>query len=97
MTPIDPQQAQQTAQVLLTFLSDENVSVPANLIEGIVNGKAMLRGILSNQLFICAATPAPAAKAETGKPKDTVVEDEPEDEDEGKELVTEDDTTKSAD
>ena len=53
MVPLPKEQVNQTCQTLLAFLSDDSVSVPAPMIEGIVSGKSLLRGILSGQLAIC--------------------------------------------
>lgn len=53
LTPINVEQVQQSAQVALAFLSDGSVSVPANMLEGIVSSKSLLRGIISGQLIVC--------------------------------------------
>jgi hypothetical protein len=65
MTPLPAEQVQQASQVLLAFLDSDGASVPGNMIEGVVSGKSLLRGILSGALVVCqtapAAPPAPAA------------------------------------
>ena len=67
LQPINTEQVQQTAQTLLAFLSDENVSVPAPMLEGIVSGKSLLRGIMAGQLVICANQEAPPAPTDAPK------------------------------
>lgn len=53
MQPIPAEQVQNTAQILLTYLDDENNSTPNHMLEGIVSGKSLLRGILAGHLVIC--------------------------------------------
>lgn len=66
LTPINQEQVQQTAQVLLSFLSDERVSIPAPILEGVVSGKSLLRALLAGELVICAnkSEPKPAIPLE---------------------------------
>jgi len=66
--PINEEQVQQTADLLLSFLSDASVSVPAPLVDGIVSGKSLLRGLVSGQLVVCTAV-QPEAKATPAKKK----------------------------
>lgn len=66
LTPLNQEQVQQTSQILLAFLSDQSVSVPGNLLEGVVSGKSLLRGIVSGQLVLCQNQ----AGAPGGDPKD---------------------------
>jgi len=70
LQPLDQEQVQSTAQVLLSYLEDGSNRTPNNMLEGIVSGKSLLRGILSGQLLICTkaagipAPPAPSAEAD---------------------------------
>ena len=82
LKPINQEQVQQTSQVMLAFLSEESVSIPGNLLEGIVSGKSLLRGIIQGQLLVCqnakgeavaAPSPAPEADVET----DVEVDEDP--------------------
>jgi hypothetical protein len=57
--PIDEEPVKQAAQLLLSFLSDASVSVPAPLVDGIVSGKTLLRGIINGQLVVCAPADEP--------------------------------------
>jgi hypothetical protein len=52
MRIVPAEQVQQTVQVLLTFLDSENAKVPGNLLDGVVSGKSLLRGLLNGQLVI---------------------------------------------
>lgn len=56
LQPINQEQVQQTAQIVLTYLDDPENRTPNNMLEGIVSGKSLLRGILAGQLFVCAKT-----------------------------------------
>jgi len=58
------EQVQQAAQVMLALLSDESVSVPGNLLEGVVSGKSLLRAIVQGSLVVCTEEPS-AAEAKT--------------------------------
>jgi len=69
LQPVNQEQVQQTAQVLLAFLSDESVSVPGNMLEGIVSGKSILRGIIQGQLLVCQNVPSEAVVAKDEEPK----------------------------
>lgn len=53
MTPINQEQVNQTAQMLLVYLEDPKNVTPNNMLEGIVSGKSLLRGILSGSLVVC--------------------------------------------
>jgi hypothetical protein len=52
MRIVPAEQVQQTVQVLLTFLDSENAKVPGNLLDGVVSGKSLLRGLLNGQLVV---------------------------------------------
>jgi len=55
MQPIpNHDQALQAVQVLLTVLSDEGSSTPNHLLEAVVSGKSILRGLIQGQLMLCA-------------------------------------------
>jgi len=76
LQPINQEQVQQTAQVLLAFLSDESVSVPGPMLDGVVSGKSLIRGLVSGQLIICQNVEGspqgdkpPAAKKKVAKKK----------------------------
>lgn len=53
LRPIDPNQIQRTAQVVLSVLDSDDTRIPGSLAEGVASGKSLLRGILQGQLFIC--------------------------------------------
>ncbi len=53
LQPINKDHVQQTAQILLAYLDDERNATPNNMLEGIVSGKSLLRGILGGQLILC--------------------------------------------
>ena len=68
MTPLDKETVIQTAQIVLAYLSRPDNSTPNDMLEGIVSGKSLLRGLVSGQLIVCTATdveapPAPKKKA----------------------------------
>jgi len=84
MQPLPPEQIQATAQVLLAFLDSDGATVPGNLLEGVVSGKSILRGILQGTLVVCQvgvpamppvevpkpeAEPEPVAKKKVAKKK----------------------------
>ena len=79
MKPIqNHDQALGSIQVLLTVLSDENSSTPNNLLEGVVSGKSILRGLLQGGIVLCSAEeagkappppPPPAPKKTAAKKK----------------------------
>lgn len=52
MKLIPQEQVQQTAQILLAFLDSDGASVPGSMLEGVLSGKSMLRGILGGQLGV---------------------------------------------
>ena len=75
MTPIQQEQVQQVAQVLLSVMSDERCVTPNNLVEGVVSGKQLLKAIVAGQLVVCvpfqeATPPAPEAAPGVGDEKD---------------------------
>lgn len=54
--PTDQQeQIKNVAGGLVTFLSDESVIVPGNMVEGIVSGKSLLRALAEGKLVLCEA------------------------------------------
>ena len=62
LKPFAPEQIQSTAQIVLAYLDDPANNTPNNMLEGIVSGKSLLRGIVSGQLVVCQTQPeAPAA------------------------------------
>jgi hypothetical protein len=65
LQPINQEQVQKTTQILLAFLSDEKVSIPGSMLEGIFSAKSLLNGILSGNLLVCqnAADKKPDAPA----------------------------------
>jgi len=68
--PLHQEQVIQTAQVLLAYLENPMNSTPNNMVEGIVSGKSLLRGILSGELVICKpGNAAPAPKKKVAKKK----------------------------
>lgn len=58
MQPIPTEQIQSTVQVLLAFLDSDGANVPGNMLEGVVSGKSLLRGILTGNLVVCQVPPA---------------------------------------
>lgn len=65
MQKIPSEQIQQPVQILLTFLDSDGASVPGNLLEGVVSGKSILRGLLSGSLGLVSLNQQPAAAAPT--------------------------------
>lgn len=77
MKPVNPEQVQQTAQIMLAFLSEETTSIPGNMAEGIVSGKSLLRGIVGQQLFVCQPEQkAPKKEPDLLEPKEPVEGDD---------------------
>lgn len=66
MREVPIEQIQKTVQVLLAFLDSDGANVPGSMIEGIVSGKSLLRGLLNGQLIVAQPeTPKlPTAPAE---------------------------------
>ena len=62
LQPLNEEHVQKTTQILLAYLDDERNVTPNNMLEGIVSGKSLLRGILSGNLVICQ-------RAEAAEPK----------------------------
>lgn len=56
--PVNEEQVQQTAQIILTYLDDPGNKTPNNMLEGIVSGKSLLRGIIAGALVVCHKEPA---------------------------------------
>lgn len=52
MRAVPAEQIQQTVQVLLAFLDSDGAQVPGSMIEGVVSGKSLLRGLLNGQLIV---------------------------------------------
>ena len=71
MTPLNPEQVQNTAQHLLALLDRDDVSIPGSLAEGVVSGKSLLRGILAGGLVVCQvdSPDAPPADKPPATPK----------------------------
>lgn len=65
MTPLPADQVQKTAQILLAFLDSDGAVVPGSLVEGVVSGKSLLRGLLQGTLVLCAPDAAPKPQPET--------------------------------
>lgn len=53
MTPINTDQVQRTVQILLAYLEDPRNNTPNDMLEGIISGKSLLRGILNGNLVVC--------------------------------------------
>ena len=69
MKPLPTEQVHTACQVMLTVLSDEGISTPNNMLEGVVSGKSLLRGILTGQLAVCSSNQPEEKVAEvTDKP-----------------------------
>ena len=68
MQQIPTEQIQQSVQVLLSFLDSDGASVPGNMLEGIVSGKSILRGLLSGNLGLVSLQPAPEVKSDKPGP-----------------------------
>lgn len=60
MRAVPAEQIQQTVQVLLAFLDSDGANVPGSMVEGVVSGKSLLRGLLNGQLVV-AQPDAPKA------------------------------------
>lgn len=75
LMPVNQETITRTAQILLTYLDDENNSTPNNILEGIVSGKSLLRGIIQGGLIVCqqvqgeAVKPSPEKDEEVDKPR----------------------------
>lgn len=52
MTPIG-NHVQETARIVLDYLSSPDRDTPNNLVEGIASGKSLLRAIISGDLVVC--------------------------------------------
>ena len=74
LQPVQQEQVQGTAQQMLSFLSDENVNVPGNMLEAIVSGKSLLRGIIGGQLILCQSVNTPPKPLEPEEEIEGVVE-----------------------
>lgn len=81
--PVEQEHIQSSVQVLLAFLSDENVSIPGSMLEGIFSGKSLLRGIISGSLVVCQRRESPhrldtvqKVKKDTGEPVTLTLEDD---------------------
>lgn len=64
MRAVPAEQIQQTVQVLLSFLDSDGATVPGSMVEGVVSGKSLLRGLLNGQLIVAqpdVPTEAPPA------------------------------------
>lgn len=66
---LESEQIVPTVQVLLSLLEREDVNVPANMLEGVVGGKSILRALINGQLVL--------AQEEVARPA-AVQDDEPE-------------------
>lgn len=65
LQPLDQEQILPVAQTLLAFLDRDDVTIPGNLLEAIVSGKSLLRGLLQGGLVVCQVTQdAPVVKPE---------------------------------
>jgi len=69
LQPINQEQVQSTTQVLLAYLDDPENKTPNNMLEGIVSGKSLLRGILAGNLVICQNMELPADAPPEAKKK----------------------------
>ncbi len=65
MTPLPKEQVQQTAQILLAYLDNPENSTPNNLLEGVVSGKSLMRGLISGVLVVCQTNAAAPPADET--------------------------------
>lgn len=63
MQQLPQEQVQKTAQVMLAFLDSPGANVPGNLLEGVVSGKSLLRGLLAGSLAIVSTAPAAQPQA----------------------------------
>ena len=59
LVPLDVEQIQRTAQVMLAYLGDPENKTPNNMLEGIVSGKSLLRGITAGTLVLCQVSDEP--------------------------------------
>lgn len=66
MKPLPADQILQTAQILLAYLDSPTNSTPNNMLEGVVSGKSLMRGLISGALVVCQ-TNAPAAPPPAGE------------------------------
>ena len=52
MVPLDKESVVQTAQVILAYLSNPANSTPNDMLEGIVSGKSLMRGLVTGSLVV---------------------------------------------
>ena len=71
LQPVGQEQVQATAQQMLSFLSDENVSIPGNMIEAIFSGKSLLSAIIAGNLIVCRHAEDASKSKPEGKPEDS--------------------------
>ena len=69
LQPINQEQVAKTLQVVLAYLEDPTKSTPNPMLEGIVSGKSLLKGILSGGLVICELAPPGADKKDVATKK----------------------------
>jgi len=69
LAPIAKQeQVQGTAQQVLAYLDDPTNKTPNNMLEAIVSGKSLLRGIITGQLIVCQQLAPEKEKCLEGPP-----------------------------
>lgn len=78
LKPINQEQVQGASQVILAYLDDGANTTPNNLLEGIVSGKSLLRGIISGNLVVCQKEAAPPKTTDVVQDAKLEAVDEPE-------------------
>lgn len=61
MKALPTEQVHTAVQIMLTTLSHTDARIPGDMVEGVVSGKSLLRGILNGSLVVCTPD-APQAK-----------------------------------
>ena len=68
--PVQPEQVQQSCQIGLAVLSDEECRIPGNLVEGIMSFKSLLNALIQGSLVICQDVPAKPEDGQTPPKKE---------------------------
>jgi len=53
LQPVNKDQVQKTAQVVLAYLEDARNATPNDMLDGVVSGKSLLRALVNGNLIVC--------------------------------------------
>ena len=53
LQPVNKDQVQKTAQVVLAYLEDARNVTPNDMLDGVVSGKSLLRALINGNLIVC--------------------------------------------